>query len=193
MWRDHFERISLPRESPNFDQEHYVSVTNQVKVWARDNNDDDFLSEEFTSDEIRNGLKVLKTRKSAGCDGLTTEHFIHAGENLVYLLKLLYNSIVSTEYVPENFRRGTQIPLYKGKNLCPLDVNNYRGITLLTCMNKLFEVIVWERLKTWWVDEEIISPLQGACRKGASCLHSAYILQESIATGLDTKDKVFVA
>ena len=193
VWRDHFEQISLPRESPNFDPVHYENVTQQVKVWSEDNSDDDFLTEEFSVKEIRNGLKVLKKRKAAGCDGLTTEHLVHAGDNLVFLLRLLYNSIIETEYVPENFCRGTQIPLYKGKNLCPLDVNNYRGITLLTCMNKLFEVIIWERIKTWWDDEGIISPLQGACRKGSSCIHSAYILQESIATGLDTKSKVFVA
>ena len=60
-------------------------------------------------------------------------------------------------------------------------------------MNKLFEVIIWERIKTWWEEEGIISPLQGACRKGSSCIHSAYILQESITTSLDTKSKVFVA
>ena len=36
----------------------------------------------------------------------------------------------------------------------------------------------------------MISPLQGACRKGSFCLHSALILQESIAARLDTKKKV---
>ena len=38
------------------------------------------------------------------------------------------------------------------------------------------------------------SVLQGACRNGSSCLHSAMILQESInATGLGANKKVFVA
>ena len=193
VWRDHFEKISLPRESPKFDLEHFENVTQQVKIWSENRSNDEFLRDDFSNEEIRKGLKVLKKRKAAGCDGLTTEHLIHAGDNTIYLLSLLYNSILETEYVPDNFRRGTQIPLYKGKNLCPLDVNNYRGITLLTCMNKLFEVIIWERIKDWWDEAGVISPLQGACRKGSSCLHSAYILQESIATGLDTKRKVFVA
>ena len=193
VWSNHFERISLPRQSPSFDDRHFKHVTDSIKMWYNDDDEGEFLTQNFTSDEVIDGLKALKRGKAAGCDGLTTEHFIHAGETIVTLVRDVLNSVIRLEYIPENFRRGTQIPLYKGKNLCPLDVNNYRGITLLTCMNKLFEVIVWERLKFWWEDQGIISRLQSACRTGSSCIHSALILQESIADGLDTKKKVFVA
>ena len=95
--------------------------------------------------------------------------------------------------MPQNFRIGTQIPLYKGKNTCSLDPNNYGGITLLTSLNKLFEIIMWNRLKDWWACERIISDLQGACKPGMSCVHSALTLQETIAVGLGTGKKVFVA
>ena len=61
VWRDHFEQISLPIESPNFDPVHYQNVTQQVKIWSEDNSDDDFLNEEFSSEEIRKGLKVMGT------------------------------------------------------------------------------------------------------------------------------------
>ena len=193
VWRDHFECISQPRQSPNFDERHYKHVYDSVKSWYNEDDDGEFLTQTFTYDEVNTGMKALNRGKAAGCDGLTTEHFIHAGGTFITLIRDIFNSIVRLEYIPENFRRGTQIPLYKGKNLNLLDVNNYRGITLLTCMNKLFEVLVWERLKFWWEDQNIISRLQGACRTGSSCLHSALILQESIAAGLDTKKKVFVA
>ena len=104
----------------------------------------------------------------------------------------VYNRMFNIQHT-YSFRIGTQIPLYKGKNLCSLDPNNYRGITLLTCYNKLFEIVTWNRISKWWQDEQVISPLQGACTKGMSCLHTAAILQETIAVGLDTDRKVFVA
>ena len=85
-----------------------------------------------------------------------------------------------------------QVPLYKGKNTSILEVNNYRGITLLSTFNKLFEVILWKRIEKWWVDTGVISQQQGACRKGILCIHSAYMLQESISTLLETNEKVFV-
>ena len=68
-----------------------------------------------------------------------------AGPAMVRVTTLLFNWVLFTEYIPVNFRRGVQIPLYKGKNTFTLDVNNYRGITLLSTFNKLFEIIIWKR------------------------------------------------
>ena len=107
-------------------------------------------------------------------------------------VRRMFNRIALLEYIPLNFRQSTQIPLYKGKNTCSLDQNNYRGITLLTSLNKVFEILVWERMKDCWEGEQVISPLQGACRPGKLCVHSSLILQESIAVGLGTKKKVLV-
>ena len=73
-----------------------------------------------------------------------------------------------------------------------LEVNNYRGITLLSVFNKLFELVLWKRMEQWWFSTGVLTQLQGACRKGVSCVHSAYVLQEFIATLLETNEKVFV-
>ena len=71
--------------------------------------------------------------------------------------------VLYLEYIPENFRRGTQVPLYKGKNTSPLDPNNYRGITLLSTFNKIFEILLWSRIEKWWTDNNAVSETQGAC------------------------------
>ena len=64
---------------------------------------------------------------------------------------------------------------------------------LLSCINELFKVLIWKRIKGWWSEEGVISLLQGACRQGSSYLHSALILQEGIAAALDANKNVFVA
>ena len=71
---------------------------------------------------------------------------------VVETLYVLFNAVIETEYIPENFRKGVQVPLYKGKNASTLDTNSYRGITLLNTLNKLFEVILWGRMQGWWND-----------------------------------------
>ena len=146
----------------------------------------------FNVEEIGRGLSTLNSGKTPGYDEVTKEHLKNAGLPMYRVLVTLYNSILRAEYIPLNFRRGVQVPLYKGKNASILDVNNYRGITLLTTFNKLFEVIFWKRMEQWWLDSIVVSQLQGACRKGVSCIHSAYILQETIATLLKANQKVFV-
>ena len=105
----------------------------------------------------------------------------------------MINKIFELEYIPDNFRRGFQVPLLKGKNLSSLDVNNYRGITLLTNHNKLFEIVIWKRLKGWWFNSKVISHLQGACCKGQSCLHTSLLLQKTVANALETYRNVFVS
>ena len=83
--------------------------------------------------------------------------------------------------------------LYKGKDTCTLDPNNYRGITLLSVFNKIYEILLWNRLKGWWVENNINSDLQFACKKGLSCTHAAYLLKETVSTLLEAGDKLYVA
>ena len=112
---------------------------------------------------------------------------------LFKVLTMVYNRILKTEYIPINFRRGVQVPLYKGKDISVLDMNNNRGITLLTNFIKIFEILIWNRIDKWWVDSGIVSNLQGGCRKGQSCIHTAYLLQETVSTALESHKSVFVA
>ena len=119
VWREHFERISMPRESPNFDEGHFTNVTDSIKVWNREHDEGEFLSQRITVNEIEKGMKAHKRGKAAGCDRLTTEHFVHAGEEVSILITEIINSVIRLEYIPENLRRGTQIPLYKEKKPVP--------------------------------------------------------------------------
>ena len=151
------------------------------------------MDSNFTNVEVQKAIDKLHVRKGSGFDGISSEHVKFAGPDLVRILTVLYNLVVRTEYIPVNFCRGAQVPLYKGKNQCVLDMNNYRGITLLTNFNKLFEILLWGRLEKWWVGNGIISNLQGACRKGQSCIHTANLLQETVATALERHKTVFVA
>ena len=131
--------------------------------------------------------------RAAGVDCLTAEHLLYAGDALVDTLVILFNMVRISEYVPVCCRVGMQVPLYKGKDTCTLDPNNYRGITLLSVYNKLIEILIWHRLELWWETNNVISGLQGACRKGLSCVHSALILRETVATSLEDNQKCFVA
>ena len=83
--------------------------------------------------------------------------------------------------------------MYKGKNTCPFDPDNCWGITLLSTSSKLFEVLVWGRIKVWCYDERVTSDLRGAGRKNFSCVDTALTLQETVAKERESKKKVYVA
>ena len=194
VWRRHFANLGTPKNKDNFDDVHFREVTNFVRLYNDGNvMDDDFLSDPFTVEEIRSAVKSLNKGKAAGFDQITAEHIAFANDSIEIILQFLYNAIRAHEVIPKCFRTGIQIPLFKGKDLDILDPNNYRGITLLYTFNKVFEILVWHRLKGWWNDEHVISELQGACKSGLSCLHTALLLRETVATSMEENEHCFVA
>ena len=193
VWRRHFDLLSNPRQSDNFDNAHFQTVTDAVRGWVDEGDLSEFLEVDLSIAEVGDAIRKLNLAKAPGFDGITTEHVRYAGDAIIQPLCTLFNGCIRSEYVPCNFRRGIQVPLYKGKNTCSLDPDNYRGITLLTTFNKLFEVLIWSRIKRWWFDERIVSDLQGATRAGSSCIHTALTLQETISKEREGNRNVFVS
>ena len=164
-----------------------------IKVFNSISDRGPFLDVPFDNKEIYKAVNRLHKRKACGYDEISAEHVIYAGEAMVNFLTRLFNKVAEIEYMPSNFRRGVQVPLFKGKILCSLDTNNYRGITLLTSFNKIFEIAIWHRIEKWWFKSGIISRFQGACRKGQSCIHTAVLLQETVSVARETNNSVFVS
>ena len=48
-------------------------------------------------------------------------------------------------------------------------------------------------MKRWWVDEGVVSELQGECKPGQACLHTAFLLQEIVAMSLENNNNCIVA
>ncbi len=68
--------------------------------------------------------------------------------------------------------------------------SNYRGISLLSNVAKLFEKLLLARMMT---DGISINPLQGGFRAGYSSIHSTFIFQEAVQTLRDLDKKAYVA
>ena len=193
VWRTHFSKLCVPSNDPEFDNEHFDRVNEHVNALNNGNEEGPFLLEPFNIDEVKKAVYKLKLHKACGYDKVSSEHMRYAGEKFFFVLTLLYNIIVRYEYVPTNLRRGIQIPLYKGKNLDSLDVNSYRGITLLTNLNKVYEMLLWGKMEKWWTENEVISRFQGAGKKGSSCVHTAMMMEETVSTALETNRSVLVS
>ena len=192
VWRTHFSNLYTPKTSEDYDQEHYTLVTERVAALNAEVGDSNFLANDFEECEVLAAIKTLHKKKACGFDAVSTEHLVYGGPKIVQILTLIYNHILRLEYVPINLRRGIQIPLFKGKGTCCLETDNYRGISLLTNFNKVYEVLLWNRIREWWVGQKVTSELQGAGKKKQSCVHTALLLQESIAYTLEKHNKVFV-
>ena len=160
VWKLHFENLGVPKNSPHFDEIHYNKVMSFVNEYRQSvASDDNFLNDPFSKDEVSHAVSSLNRGKAAGYDGLTAEHIIFLGSPIVDTLTILCNMVRSSEYVPICCRIGMQVPLFKAMDTCPLDPNNYRGITLLSIFNKIMEILIWHCVETWWKNNRVISDL----------------------------------
>ena len=90
----------------------------------------------------------------------------------------LFNRILDTGELPEDWLTGLIIPIYKNKGPRD-DANNYRGITLLSCLGKLFTSILNNRLTEFCEENLIIKEIQAGFRKGYSTLDHVFVLKIS--------------
>ena len=81
-------------------------------------------------------MKSLKNNKTGGNDGLVGELFKYGGSGMANLLKALYEVVWTEEGIPTQWRQGLIVSLYKKGDV--EDPGNYRGITLLNVVGKLF-------------------------------------------------------
>lgn len=107
----------------------------------------DELNVNFADNEISKAIQQLKTNKSGGPDKLINDFFINGKHILVPTLCNLFNNIFENGYFPEEWFEGYVIPLHKKGSIN--DVENYRGITLLSTLGELFSRVVNNRLSEW--------------------------------------------
>ena len=143
-----------------------------------------------TEEEISTIITSLPPKKATGPDNLANEHLVYGGAVLPRILTYIFNAILLSGYIPEIFKHGFIIPIPKGHSKSLNNPSNYRGITLLSCISKVFEKILLNRLLYL---QSYIHPLQGGFRPHFSCLHSAFLLQETIQSLRLKKKKAYVA
>ena len=71
-------------------------------------------------------------------------------------------------------------------------MNNYRGITLLSCLSKLFTSVVNNRLETFCSNFNIISDAQFGFRKGRSTIDAIYILMSLVQKYVNENKRLYV-
>lgn len=147
------------------------------------------LNVEISRFEVERAVQQLKLGRSGGPD-LFINEFIYYGKNaLLNTLFYMFNNIFKTGYFPESWSDGLIVPLHKKGSLN--DVNNFRGITLLSCIGKLFTKIINNRLYEWADNYNVFIEAQAGFRKGMSTVDNVFILHGLITHMVNQGKKLY--
>ena len=86
---------------------------------------------------------------------------------------------------------GIIIPIHK-KGVAD-DVNNYRGITLLSCLSKLITTILNNRITKFCEDHSVISDAQFGFKKGLSRSDAIFTLLNIVQNFLNENKRLYCA
>ena len=116
---------------------------------------DDILDCETSEQEVRNAIRHLKAGKSAGPDWILAEMLKVAESVIVPYLKNIFNVLFDMGMFPEEWSKAIIIPLHqKGDKNNP---DNYRGISLLSILSKVFTHIINSRLMRWTESNSVLN------------------------------------
>jgi len=197
MWFDHFRELlnEQEHESHQYDEAHKHFINEEVKrIYSISDPEKAPLNVDlsvFSSDDIRNICKALPCDKAPGVDLLTYEHFKYAGEYTWKCIAKLFNHIVQYIHVPDSFKHGILVTIYKGHGKPKDEKGSYRGVTLLPVINKIFEKCILLRMERHLSIINFPPNLQHAARKKNNNVTLSFAIQESINHHVEKKGKVF--
>ena len=97
-------------------------------------------------------------------------------ENHLHLLTQTFNVVLLSGHIPNEWATGVIKPIYKNKGDIN-DADNYRRITLLSCLGKLFTSVINEILTVFIDSNQIMSEAQAGFRKGYSTTDQIFTLK----------------
>ena len=140
-------------------------------------------------DEIINIISKFKTGKSCGPTSIPVNIFKLIQLEVASPLAKIANLSFETGVQPEKLKMAKVIPIYKKGS--KLSTSNYRPISLLSNINKIFETIVFERVYGFIEKYDVIYKHQYGFRKKHSTNHALISITEQIRKALDDNKFAF--
>ena len=128
----------------------------------------------ITEEEIKNSLSKLRNNKSPGPDGICIEIYKSTIETILPYLVQLFNEILDTGNFPSEWSESIITPIHKKGPKS--DPGNYRGISLINSLGKIFVSVLNSRLQHFCDEHELIDESQAGFRKDYSTTDNIFTL-----------------
>ena len=160
-WWSHFSALLNPPPPPTMPED--ILISNYMKENCEYGSPE--LNIKITKNEILKCISSLDNNKASSFDCVSNEMLKVSKNVLVQPLEILFNRILESGIYPSKWSKDILTPLHKSgdKN----DANNYRGISVSSCLGKLFCKVLQKRLESYCSKNQIINDVQGSGRPGS--------------------------
>ena len=177
QWRNYFSSLLYCEVAPS------INTINETEFEA--DRTADMLNEEISLSEVLSSIRQLKCGKSPGPDCIGAEFYLNTATEISPILKDLFNRILDSGIFPSSWGRSILCPIHKSGPIS--DPGNFRGISLINTMYKLFSIILNKRLYTWAEQNGKLDEAQSGFRSGYSVVDNVFSLSAMIQKYLSRK------
>ena len=148
------------------------------------------LNEPFKDQDILKAIKQLKNNKAAGHDQILNDFFKNSPPTFIPIYTRLFNLLLVSGQVPDDWCLSGIMSIYKSKGSAN-DPNNYRGISLLSCLGKLFTSCINNRLTDFVKKNDIIGPEQAGFKSDFSTIDHLFVLKSLADVYLSKRKRLY--
>ena len=185
IFNDYFSNVALEigNEKPMCEDEDIESV---FKMYENMSCDMPFYFSKVTLQNVESLLRESDSSKAAGYDNIPPKLLKVAAKELAQPIATLVNKSVTMSHFPSELKKAELSPLFKSND--NLNTQNYRPLSILTSLSKIFEKIYNEHLHVYF--QEILSTYLSAFRKSYGCHHVLTKLIEDCKHAIDSHKNV---
>jgi hypothetical protein len=177
---------------------HYADVsklkfTEEDKIFNRRCKDvkqvpsvDDQSCRSFSMKELKTALKKIKRSGAPGIDDIPPAFLKELGPLALEVLLGIFNDSFRLADCPQLWRYAVIVPLLKAA-IPSGQVKSYRPVSLTSCVVKLLERLIAERLYYIVESRGLISKFQASFRKGRGCEDQILKITQAIENGFQKK------
>lgn len=196
VWGEAFRRIfAVDKEEKTFREEWLEEIRQEVGSEVKLSYQFDSLNVELnqpiSEEEVLNVIANLRQGKAAGIDSLVNEILKFGGDGIGRATAKLCQFMFSCERVPKDWARGLIFPLYKDGDARNPD--NYRGITLLSVVGKVYASVLNARVMKWCERYGVLSEEQAGFRAGRSTVDHIFSVAEVLRLRRNQKKETHCA
>ena len=133
-------------------------------------------------------INSLNVNKSVGPDGISNKMLQLAGPYISQSLAKLFNNSLNTSSFPAAWKQANITPVHKKGDR--QTITNYRPISLLSNISKVFERLVFNHLYTYLISNDLLTPKNAGYKKKSSTVRQLLDICQKIYKGIDSQKEV---
>lgn len=195
-WENEYRSLYACCNPPMFNEQ-FLQDINKLKcdleVVMSDRPTDQYqspLNDDITREEVKEAIDRARLNKAVGVEELTNE--VLKSPYLLTVLHCLCQICFNIGITPSEWDKSIIVPIPKSIKADPRIPLNYRGVSLLSTVYKLYSGVLNKRLTHYLESNKVLVDEQNGFRRNRACIDHIFVISSVVRARLEDGEDTFV-